>query len=219
MGTRPLRALELVGVAASGKSTLFRALAERSARVAPGVPCSSLEHLRFGLRHGAWLLRAWLDSHDRWLGEKELRSMSYVEGWRRGVERWQPGDRVAVFDHGPLFRLARLAAFGPRLVASAAFHVWSEQALSAWAKLLDGVVWLDAPDELLVARIDGRAEHHRMQGGDARDTRRFLARYRAAYATLLGELEAAGGPRPLRIDTSREGAAAIADRLIAGLGL
>jgi len=219
MGGSPLRAIELVGVAASGKSTLLRALAGRSGRVAAGVPFPTRLHLRYGLLHAARLLPAWLGSRDRWLSQKELRSMNYVAGWRRAVERWQPEDGVVVFDHGPLFRLARLSAFGPRLVASASFRAWSDEAVRAWAPLLDAVVWLDAPDELLVARIDGRDESHRMQGGPEPDTRRFLARYREAYGALLGELEAAGGPRPLRIDTSREVPGAIADRLLESFGL
>lgn len=219
MGAGSLRAIELVGVAASGKSTLFRALAERSSCVAPVAAFGAFAHLRFGFAHAARLLPAWLASQGRWLSEKELRSMNYVAGWRHAVERWRPGEAALVFDHGPLFRLARLEAFGPRLVASPSFCAWSQAAVRSWAPLLDAVVWLDAPDELLVARIESRAEPHRTRGGPAADTQRFLARYRETYAGLLEAFEAAGGPSPRRIDTSREAPAAIADRLIADFGL
>ena len=219
MGRSPLRAIELVGVAASGKTTLLRALAGRSNRVVDGLAFPTHLHVRLGVGHALRLLPAWLGSRDRWLTEKELRSMNYVAGWRLAVERRQPGDGVVVFDHGPLFRLARLRAHGPRVVASRSFQRWSGRAVRAWAPLLDAVVWLDAPDELLVARIDGRAEPHRMQGGPAQDTRRFLASYREVYAALLRELEAAGGPHPLRIDTSREAPGAIAEHLIESFGL
>jgi len=216
-GVRGLRALELVGVAASGKTTLFRALL-RSERFAPGVPVRGHAHLRHGLVPAARLLPAWLGAGGRWLNEKELRSLSYVAGWAEGVERAQPGDPVALFDHGPLFRIARLRAFGPPLVASAPFRRWAAAAVRRWAGLLGGVIWLDAPDDLLLARIEGRAERHRMQGESAEHTRRFIARYRAAYESLLRELALAGGPEALRIDTSAEPATAIADRLLAQLG-
>jgi hypothetical protein len=216
---RPPRALELVGAAGSGKSTLYRALAARSPAIAPGVPFGGLGHLRLGLRHAGLLLPAWLASGGRFLDEKELRSLNYVVGWAEGVERLPRGGTVAVFDHGPLFRIARLRAFGPPLVESAAFRRWSEAAVRRWAKLLDAVVWLDAPDAVLAGRIDARGERHRMKGGEAGETRRFLARYRSAYDALIAELVAAGGPTPIRVDTSREAPDAIAERLLAQLGV
>jgi chloramphenicol 3-O-phosphotransferase len=214
---RPARAIELVGPAASGKSTLYRALSAQSADITPGVAFGGLGHLRLGLRHAALLLPAWLGSRDRWLSEKELRSLNYVVGWAEGVERGAAGNGLAVFDHGPIFRLARLRAFGPRLVESAAFRRWERDAVQRWAQLLDAVVWLEAPDALLAERIDARAEQHRMKGGEAGETQRFLGRYRAAYAALLAELAAAGAPEPIRVDTSREPPDAIAARLLARL--
>jgi shikimate kinase len=216
---RPARAIELVGPAGSGKSTLYRALSAQSADVSPGVPFGGLGHLRLGLRHAALLLPAWLGSRDRWLSEKELRSLNYVVGWAEGVERGAAGNGLAVFDHGPIFRLARLRAFGPCLVQSATFRRWEQAAVERWARLLDAVVWLEAPDALLAERIDARAEQHRMKGGAAAETQRFIERYRAAYAALLAELAAAGAPAPIHVDTSREPADAIAARLLAGLGL
>ena len=211
------RAIELVGPAGSGKTTLYRALAARCSRVAPGIPFGGLGHLRLGARHAALLLPAWLASRDRWLSEKELRSLDYVVGWAEGLEREASNGTLFVFDHGPIFRLARLAAFGPRLVESAAFARWREQAVTRWARLLDAVVWLDAPDDLLTARIDTRDEAHRMKGSAAGDAEHFLGRYRAAYDALLAELRAAGAPAPLRVDTSREAADVIAERLLTTL--
>jgi hypothetical protein len=213
-----VRALELVGPAGSGKSTLYRALAAQCARVRPGVPFGGLGHLRLGLRHAARLLPGWLAAPGRFLDEKELRSLNYVVGWAEGLERGAAEGALAVFDHGPIFRLARLRAFGPPLVESAAFARWEKAAVARWARLLDALVWLDAPDALLAARIDGRDEAHRMKGVDPGESERFLARYRAAYDALLAELAAAGAPAPIRVDTSREAPEAIAARLLEALG-
>lgn len=213
---RASRAIELAGLAGSGKSTLYRALAAASPAVSAGVPFGGLGHLRLGARHAALLLPAWLRSGDRWLSEKELRSLNYVCGWAEGVERGAAAG-IAVFDHGPLFRLARLRTFGPRLVESAAYRRWERAALLRWARLFEAVVWLEAPDALLAERIDERDEPHRVKGGDPGETKRFLDRYRASFAALLAELRAAGGPEPIRIDTSREAPEAIAARLLAQL--
>jgi energy-coupling factor transporter ATP-binding protein EcfA2 len=207
------RTIELVGPAGSGKTTLVRALAAIEADVRPGVAYGGLGHLRLGARHGVRLLPAWLRSRDRFLDEKELRSMNYVVGWAEALER-APYPGLTVFDHGPIVRLARLRSFGPRLTESAAFARWDAAAVSRWARLLDAVVWLDAPDAVLAGRIDGRDERHRMKGGAAAETARFLARYRASYEALLRELRAAGGPEPIRVDTSREAPEVIAQRVV-----
>jgi hypothetical protein len=206
--------LELVGPAGSGKTTLHRALAARCPAVAPGVRFGRLGHLRHGLPEAAKLLPAWAAAGGRFFDEKELRSLGYVAGWAAALEGGGAEDALAVFDHGPLFRITRLRAFGPPLVAQPAFARWSAAAVRRWARLLDGVVWLDAPDALLAGRIDGRDERHRMKGGEAGETERFLGRYRAAYEALLAELRAAGGPEPVRVDTSREAPEAIAERLL-----
>jgi hypothetical protein len=218
LALRP-RAVELVGLAGSGKTTLLRALASLSPRIAPGVRFGGLGHLRLGLRHAALLLPAWPAARGRWLDEKELRSMNYVVGWAEGLERGAAGCALAVFDHGPIFRLARLRSFGPPLVESAAFRRWSEAAVRRWARLLDAIVWLDAPPPVLAARIEARAERHRTKGSPAAETERFLARYRASYEALLAELAAAGAPAPIRLDTSREAADALAGCLLARLGV
>jgi hypothetical protein len=207
-----------VGAAGSGKTTLYRALAARCPDVVPGVRFGGLGHLRHGLPVAARLAPAWLSARGRFFDEKELRSLGYVAGWAAALERGAARDELAIFDHGPLFRIARLRAFGPPLVESAAFARWSAAAVRRWARLLHAVVWLDAPDAVLASRIDGRDERHRMKGFAAAETERFLARYRAAYEALLAELRAAGGPEPIRVDTSREAPDAIAARLLPALG-
>jgi hypothetical protein len=56
-----------------------------------------------------------------------------------------------------------------------------------------------------------------MKGGAAAETARFLLRYRASYEALLRELRAAGGPEPIRVDTSREAPEVIAQRVVGQL--
>jgi shikimate kinase len=218
-GARASRVIELVGVAAAGKSTLLRALAARSGRVAAGVPLPRHLQLRCGAAHLARLLPSWLgrSARGRFLSREELRGMGYVDGWWQELARGHQQDALTVLDHGPVFRLTRLRVFGPPLVASAAFRAWHERAVARWAALLDAVVWLDAPDDTLLERIETRSQRHLVKGAVDEEQRRFLERYRAGYEEILAELARAGGPARLRFDTSRASADEIAERLLAAL--
>lgn len=197
---RPL-VVELIGPAGSGKTTLARALSRRD-DFAVGLELPRIGHLPHLLHHTLLLLPVFVSvgGEGGWLSWKEMRSMTYVRAWPRELSR-PTGRAVTVLDHGPLFRLARLRAFGPRITRSTPFERWWERSLGIWSEILDVVVALDAPDEVLVNRIRSRDENHRMKTGSRSEAERFLARYRSTYHEILRRLE--GGPRLIRLDTSR----------------
>ena len=91
-------------------------------------------------------------------------------------------------------------------------HAWRGH----WAHTLDLVVWLDAPDAVLMGRIRGRGKAHRAKGADDVAAAEFLRRYRAAYAGELTMLRAAG-VRVLALDTQRETVGAVAGRVLGAI--
>lgn len=193
--------MELAGPAGAGKTTLARALVVDSPATTTGVQVRP-PGLAAGLGSAVpRLAAARLTAPGRWWTRDELRSLAYLRAWRRAVGDG-PGDTgLLVLDHGPVFRLASLAAFGPPMTASRAFAgLWSGLAQD-WGRLLDTVVWLDAPDDVLLRRIDGRAQQHRIQHVDQAEGARFLARYREAYRTTLA-LVADAGARVVEVDTA-----------------
>ena len=205
--------VELVGVAGAGKTTLLKSLKQRDPRLCADVRVPQLKRLELLLRHtlrfGPLLLRS---PRARWLSWHELRLMAYIEGWQSsGLEK---RTRRTVFDHGPIFILALLRAFGPPLVASDAFESWWKAARSAWARALDLVVWLDAPDAVLLPRIDGRDQRHVIKHKPEETASEFLARYRKGYERLLGEMGEEGHYRLIRFDTSRTPIEAIAEEVL-----
>ena len=129
----------------------------------------------------------------RWWTRDELRSVSYVGAWRRAVAQHesqhdaQPdeGEALLVLDHGPVFRLASLSAFGPPMAGTRPFDRWWTGLARDWGRLLDVVVYLDAPDRVLLRRIEARARSHRIRGSSEDHAAEFLARYRAAYRHTL----------------------------------
>ena len=205
--------MELAGPAGAGKTTLARALVADSSATTTGVEVGQLG-LAAGLASAApQLAVARLTAPGRWWTRDELRSLAYLRAWRRAVG---DGGGLLVLDHGPVFRLASLAAFGPPMVASRAFAGLRAGLARDWGSLLHAVVWLDAPDDVLLRRIDGRAQQHRIQRVDPAEGARFLARYREAYRTTLA-LVAHAGARVVEVDTAGRTPAELAAELRATL--
>ena len=129
--------MELAGPAGAGKTTLARALVADSPATTTGVQVGPLG-LAAGLASAApQLAAARLSAPGRWWTRDELRSLAYLRAWRRAVG---DGDGLLVLDHGPVFRLASLAAFGPPMAASGAFARLRAGLAQDWGSLLDAVV-------------------------------------------------------------------------------
>ncbi|MEN8184119.1 MAG: AAA family ATPase [Myxococcota bacterium] len=199
---RPL-VVELIGPAGSGKTTLARALCRRP-DVTVGIELPRSDHVPHVIHHSLLLLPVFVGvgGDGGWLSWKEMRSMTYLRAWPRQLTRSGTKQAVTVLDHGPVFRLARLRAFGPRITRSASFERWWEASLGIWSGLLHAVIALDAPNEVLVDRIRSREEAHRIKAESRSEAETFLRRYRAAYHEILEKLE--GGPQLLRVDTSKK---------------
>lgn len=201
------RLVELAGPAGAGKTTLVDLLREQQPATRLGLPVDRAAVL-LGLATAAPVLaRARLASGGRWWTVAEQRSIGYLVAWQRPA-----GRRTAVstlLDHGPTFRLAALRADGPPMSQTPAFRHWWLETAVAWGLLLDTVVWLDAPDDVLIERIRERSRGHRVKGASADEARLFLARHRAAYDATLDLLNRTGA-RVIRVDTSTAPASVLA---------
>ena len=102
---------------------------------------------------------------------------------------------------------------GKPFTTTRAFARWWDDMLRLWARELDVIVWLDAPDEVLRDRINGRAQNHRQKGRQADEAHGFLARYRLAFEGALRTMEALGTPEVLRFDTERMSTAQLTNTL------
>lgn len=217
--------MELLGPAGSGKTTLVEALRSRGLSFRDGVrPCDlacaplaarallrlppgyALRALGEGRAAGAW-----------WTPRDTLRSMVYLEHWmrRRGDAPLADGG-AELFDHGPLFRLGTLWAWGPPRTAR--FVAWWEARRRAWQRRLSLVVWLDAPDRVLVDRIRRRDRPHPCREMSDAGARGWLEAYRAALRQSLAPVDAASAPEVVEFDTAALGAEAIATALAPRLG-
>ena len=83
-----------------------------------------------------------------------------------------------------------------------------------WGRILDLVIWIDAPNEILLDRIRTRAKEHRMKNRPSAEVVDFLENYRAAYGAILSGLQSNGKTRVLRIDSGETKPAAIAEAIL-----
>src|SRR5207247_499749 len=127
------------------------------------------------------------------------------------------GTRLVVLDEGPLYTLTYLLVIGHAYFRRSPPGWWWSRTLRRWARSLDAVVILDAPDAVLAARIRERAKWHLMKDRSPSEVYAFATAYRDATDRVLVDLKAAGGPSVLRL-AADDRAEPLDERLLVALG-
>lgn len=206
--------VEIVGVAGTGKSTLARLLCEREGwSLVDGLHTRKPAHWGLAARGVPRVMRltaASIACPPR-ISWDEAEDVLYIESWQHYLERAHR-EGIAVLDQGPLFALARLCWSGKPVTRRNAFQRWLVETARSWATRLDLVVWLDAPDEELVSRIDARAQPHAVKrmGNDAF---RVLDAHGRAYDRVLG-LASHTRARILRLETASTAPLQLAEAVV-----
>lgn len=125
---------------------------------------------------------------------------------------------VTLLDHGPIYRLAFLREFGPEITTSSTYEHWWAGLHDRWFAALDMVVWLDAPDAVLLERIRAREQRHTIKEQSEQEACEVLARYRRSFERTIAESTADHQPILLRFDTSQASVEQIADSVLAAFG-
>ncbi|HXF37459.1 MAG TPA: hypothetical protein VNO17_09805 [Actinomycetota bacterium] len=202
--------VEVMGPAGAGKTSLVRAMRALDPEIRAGLGVGRAVWFPILVAKVVRLVPLWLlrSPRGRWFTWNELKSMSFLDAWLRAARRRPPGAAV-VLDHGPVYRLARLRAFGPPIVRTPSFARWWRRCLEGWWGALDLIVHLDAPDEVLLERVGARG-HWYLSGEDPTEEKvDFLRRYRRAFDETLAEA-GSGGPVVLRVRSDRARSEAIA---------
>ena len=214
LGTRPL-VVELVGPAGAGKTTLLDLLLAEGPHVVAKPVLGRSRHALLLARHALSALATLARRRglSRRTTPEQVLAMAYVQTLPTALEASNAGTRTVVLDQATIYFLSRPFAREEPLRA------WRERMLTAFAPCLDLVVRLDAPDEVLIGRIDSRAKAHSLKGHPEGEARQALATARAAYDDTLARLAAHRAPDVLSFDTSVVPAEEIAAEIVERLAL
>lgn len=186
--------IELIGPAGAGKSSLLRELRRQEPALsifADRLRVREPQNLPFYLSSSAAALPTVLRSawQERWYTKEELSRMLYLVGMHRVFQQRLQHRGVTVIDQGPIFELTHLRAFGPARLHNHTFAPWWRGLYQRWAALFKLVVWLDAPDEILIPRVRHREQAHVIKHYSEADAQALLARYRHSFMNVMEQLQ------------------------------
>jgi predicted ATPase len=207
---------ELVGPAGAGKSILTERLSRE-----PGALRASI----WKLPRAQWVISAIrslptlvaLCISTRSLPWEDLRHIIRLGALHRVLQRQRAaGARLVLLDEGPVFALAWLQVYGQDRLRHAAMAAWWRDTAREWARALDTIVLLDAPDPVLAGRMRGRAQAHSMKQKSDADIARFSAAYRTAFERVVAALRTAeeGHVRIVTLHSDGESVDHVAARLL-----
>lgn len=188
--------VELVGLVGAGKSSVAREIREQYPHVRQGwsllrpayLPAVSWSALRC-VGAARWyrasgLERPWYLLKLLWHLDAQLDVLA------RAKPR-MPG--AVIFEEGPIFKLCWISVCAREAkIAGPAFDRWFRHARRKCGEVIDRVVWLDAPDEVLLERVRARPHltGYGLKHKPEREAQRLLSLYRATYQGILASLEA-----------------------------
>jgi len=225
MQIQPVFTGEIIGPSGAGKSTLSNLLNSMNAPIVAGITI--------------WGLPRWILAKSSFVsfpafvgmviedgafnienGKQIIRLHAFYDYFRLSILRKRTIEngvsmkpKNAFFlDEGVVFALTKINTEHQNLQRS--LKQWEKNVLNRWSKMLDTIVWLDAPNSILIERIRSRSKSHRMKYESDDKINEFLTRYRAAYLRTVTRLQARGNLRVLKFDTQERSPESIADELI-----
>jgi thymidylate kinase len=213
--------VEIIGVAGAGKTTLLRALTQQNALIDAVFHYGSVQAIPSYLRAAGELLPPLLAdvSQGGRYTAQELKWMMRV-GASAHIAHRQPvvPNRTTVIDQGPIYTLARLIDGKCTRRKGGKFMDWWLASLKQTATLLDLVIWLDAPTEVLLQRIYARDKRHVAKEMPEGEARAVLTNMHALFQLTMTRLREQGYNRIMIWDTSTASIEEIAEETARTLG-
>lgn len=126
---------------------------------------------------------------------------------------------VSILDPGAFCWLTELREFGPPIAKCPKYERWWSNMFDRWTALVDLIVWLEAPDEILLERIYTRDQWHEAKELPPAEVVECFARYRKWYGQMISAMMANDSPRVLRFRTDQASPDQMASEVLAALNL
>lgn len=88
-----------------------------------------------------------------------------------------------------------------------------------WAHTVELVIWLDAPEEILIKRIRSREQWHPVKENAVQEMRDYLLHYQSSFEYVITELTARHDISILRFDTSTQPLEDIVSQVLSTIGM
>ncbi len=194
------RVVEFIGLAGSGKSTLTTALLKNTNGTVAVVPpyFREMRDIPFfvvnAIRALPFLVSVILKNRlDRYPTAREVAWIVILTGWHRRLKaQASRTDKVLVLDQGPVFMLAMLYLYGPKVLQRSTAARWWASMARKWGGTIHLLICLEASERTLVARIRRREVWHGVKDRSDLEACEYLSRYRTAYAHVLSLLNGDG---------------------------
>lgn len=185
------RFVEVIGCAGSGKSSVIQHICHHEAGNISGIPQDYYNKafrrtyfLRLPLL--VFLLSTGVRRHYL---KTLLRVESSVLAMRNinNTDRNGKSENIIWLDQGPIFQLAYLLKKKEHLKGIT--QNWFYYLVNQLKDVEDIIFWLDAPNSVLLSRINARQQNHRLKNAkDISQSEEFFSLYRNAFSNLFSEV-------------------------------
>jgi shikimate kinase len=183
--------IEVIGPAGSGKSTLAKALTQNKkiSLAGPAPYFRNLIEFPFFVRNTFDMLPLlYKFLFIKGLEGPSLRDIAWMvtlKGWHRVLLHNAEENSDLLLDEGPVFLMAYLQIYGAKALNSPSNQAWWDQMYKQWSRVLNIIIYLDAPDETLIERIRFREKPHGVKVKPDDYAYKYLADLREKYEYLL----------------------------------